>query len=194
MVVNPPPPKCRYRQSGCWYSAGHAPLITGLAWAKSLSQRRRSQASVGGLGFAEVLPEKVTILAETAERRKTSTWPAPRRRAARRRELHKAGPRRKSRGVPLSKRPVRHRCGLEKATARSGRELTRMNAKLSSGIWCQFPCLFAFILFFRVIRVLPFFLPAYFHNFFGSKYVTPAKIPARAGAVRPRLNPASNTT
>jgi F-type H+-transporting ATPase subunit epsilon len=48
---------------------GHAPLITGLAIGE-ISYRNPSRTNylaVGG-GFAEVLPEKVTILAESAER------------------------------------------------------------------------------------------------------------------------------
>ena len=48
---------------------GHAPLITGLAVGE-ISYRNSSRTNyvaVSG-GFAEVLPEKVTILAESAER------------------------------------------------------------------------------------------------------------------------------
>src|ERR1700726_4349448 len=48
---------------------GHAPLITELAVGE-ISYRKNSQTHYLALawGFAEVLPEKVTILAETAER------------------------------------------------------------------------------------------------------------------------------
>jgi F-type H+-transporting ATPase subunit epsilon len=48
---------------------GHAPLITELAVGE-ISYRKDSQTHYLAVawGFAEVLPEKVTILAETAER------------------------------------------------------------------------------------------------------------------------------
>ncbi len=48
---------------------GHAPLITELAVGK-LSYRKGSLTSYFSVawGFAEVLPDKVTILAQTAER------------------------------------------------------------------------------------------------------------------------------
>src|ERR1700755_22116 len=48
---------------------GHAPLITELAVGE-ISYRENSQTHYLAVawGFAEVLPEKVTILAETAER------------------------------------------------------------------------------------------------------------------------------
>lgn len=48
---------------------GHAPLITELAVGE-ISYREHSQESrlAVAWGFAEVLPDKVTILAETAER------------------------------------------------------------------------------------------------------------------------------
>jgi len=48
---------------------GHAPLITELAVGE-ISYRKGSQTSYLSVawGFAEVLPDKVTVLAETAER------------------------------------------------------------------------------------------------------------------------------
>ncbi len=72
---------------------GHAPLITELAVGqiayRTGSQTRRLAVA---WGFAEVLPEKVTILAETAE--KAEEIDVPRAQAAKQRaeeELRKAG-------------------------------------------------------------------------------------------------------
>ena len=72
---------------------GHAPLITEVAVGQIAY---RSAGSVKRLavawGFAEVLPEKVTILAETAE--KAEEIDVPRAQSAKQRaeeELHKAG-------------------------------------------------------------------------------------------------------
>src|SRR6516162_10393847 len=72
---------------------GHAPLITELAVGeisyKTSGQTRRLAVA---WGFAEVLPEKVTILAETAE--KAEEIDVPRAEAAKHRaeaELSKAG-------------------------------------------------------------------------------------------------------
>jgi len=48
---------------------GHAPLITELAVGEiSYKSQGHTQVLAVAWGFAEVLPEKVTILAETAER------------------------------------------------------------------------------------------------------------------------------
>jgi len=73
---------------------GHAPLITELA-AGELSYRNGNQTKRVAVawGFAEVLPEKVTILAETAE--KAEDIDTARAEAARKKaeaELQKAGP------------------------------------------------------------------------------------------------------
>src|SRR5215470_15531211 len=72
---------------------GHAPLITELAVGqisyKTAGQTKRLSVA---WGFAEVLPEKVTILAETAE--KSEEIDVPRAQAAKQRaesELSKAG-------------------------------------------------------------------------------------------------------
>ncbi len=49
--------------------AGHAPLITELAVGEiSFHENSTEQRLAVAWGFAEVLPDKVTILAETAER------------------------------------------------------------------------------------------------------------------------------
>jgi F-type H+-transporting ATPase subunit epsilon len=49
--------------------AGHAPLITELAVGEiSFRENSTEQRLAVAWGFAEVLPDKVTILAETAER------------------------------------------------------------------------------------------------------------------------------
>ena len=73
---------------------GHAPLITELAVGeiayRSGAQTKRLSVA---WGFAEVLPHKVTILAETAER--AEEIDVSRAQAAKQRaeaELHKAGP------------------------------------------------------------------------------------------------------
>src|SRR6476469_4183264 len=73
---------------------GHAPLISELA-AGELSYRNGNQTKRVAVawGFAEVLPEKVTILAETAE--KAEDIDTARAEAARKTaeaELQKAGP------------------------------------------------------------------------------------------------------
>lgn len=73
---------------------GHAPLITELAVGEIAyrSEGALKRLSVAW-GFAEVLPEKVTILAETAER--AEDIDVARAQAAKQRaeeELHKAGP------------------------------------------------------------------------------------------------------
>jgi F-type H+-transporting ATPase subunit epsilon len=73
---------------------GHAPLISELA-AGELSYRNGNQTKRVAVawGFAEVLPEKVTILAETAE--KAEDIDTARAEAARKKaeaELQKAGP------------------------------------------------------------------------------------------------------
>lgn len=48
---------------------GHAPLITELAVGEITFRERSNQQRLAvAWGFAEVLPDKVTILAETAER------------------------------------------------------------------------------------------------------------------------------
>src|SRR5512136_1071805 len=72
---------------------GHAPLITELAVGeiayRTGTQTRRLAVA---WGFAEILPEKVTILAETAE--KAEEIDVPRAQAAKQRaeeELRKAG-------------------------------------------------------------------------------------------------------
>lgn len=73
---------------------GHAPLITELAVGE-ISYRTGSETRrlAVAWGFAEVLPEKVTILAETAE--KAEDIDTARAEAAKKRaeaELQKAGP------------------------------------------------------------------------------------------------------
>jgi F-type H+-transporting ATPase subunit epsilon len=73
---------------------GHAPLITELAVGE-ISYRNGSQTKRLSVawGFAEVLPEKVTILAETAE--KAEDIDTARAEAAKKKaeaELQKAGP------------------------------------------------------------------------------------------------------
>ena len=82
-------------KSGCLgILPGHAPLITELAVGE-ISYRSGSQMKrlVVAWGFAEVLQQKVTILAETAER--ADEIDIPRAQAAKQRaeeELRKAGP------------------------------------------------------------------------------------------------------
>lgn len=73
---------------------GHAPLITELAVGE-IAYRAEGQVKrlAVAWGFAEVLPDKVTILAETAE--KAEEIDVARAQAARQKaeeELHKAGP------------------------------------------------------------------------------------------------------
>ncbi|HSM84682.1 MAG TPA: F0F1 ATP synthase subunit epsilon [Candidatus Limnocylindrales bacterium] len=91
---------------------GHAPLITELAVGE-ITYRRGAQTrrlSVAW-GFAEVLPEKVTILAETAER--ADEIDVTRAQAAKQRaeeELRKAGP----------TGDAAAQAALERATARLG--------------------------------------------------------------------------
>jgi F-type H+-transporting ATPase subunit epsilon len=73
---------------------GHAPLITELA-VGAISYRTGGQVKTLAVawGFAEVLPNKVTILAETAER--AEEIDVNRAQAAKKRaeeELHKSGP------------------------------------------------------------------------------------------------------
>jgi F-type H+-transporting ATPase subunit epsilon len=73
---------------------GHAPLITELAVGEiSYTSGGQTKRLAVAWGFAEVLPEKVTILAETAE--KADEIDVSRAQAARQRaeeELRKAGP------------------------------------------------------------------------------------------------------
>ncbi len=73
---------------------GHAPLITELAVGEiSYTNGGQTRRLAVAWGFAEVLPEKVTILAETAE--KADEIDVSRAQAARQRaeeELRKAGP------------------------------------------------------------------------------------------------------
>lgn len=73
---------------------GHAPLITELAVGEiSYTNGGQTRRLAVAWGFAEVLPEKVTILAETAER--ADEIDVSRAQAARQRaeeELRKAGP------------------------------------------------------------------------------------------------------
>lgn len=73
---------------------GHAPLITELAVGEIAYRSEGAQKRLAvAWGFAEVLPEKVTILAETAER--AEDIDVARAQAAKQRaeeELHKAGP------------------------------------------------------------------------------------------------------
>src|SRR5947209_15289305 len=73
---------------------GHAPLITELAVGEiSYTTGNQTKRLAVAWGFAEVLPNKVTILAETAE--KAEEIDAGRAEAAKRRaeaELQKAGP------------------------------------------------------------------------------------------------------
>lgn len=73
---------------------GHAPLITELAVGEiSYTNGGQTRRLAVAWGFAEVLPEKVTILAETAE--KAEDIDVSRAQAARQRaeeELRKAGP------------------------------------------------------------------------------------------------------
>ena len=73
---------------------GHAPLITELSAGGEISYRTGTDVKrlAVAWGFAEVLPHKVTILAETAER--AEDIDVSRARAAKQRaeqELHKAG-------------------------------------------------------------------------------------------------------
>ena len=73
---------------------GHAPLITELAVGEiSYTNSGQTKRLVVAWGFAEVLPEKVTVLAETAER--AEDIDVNRAEAARQRAeeaLRKAGP------------------------------------------------------------------------------------------------------
>jgi len=73
---------------------GHAPLITELAVGEiSYTNSGQTKRLVVAAGFAEVLPEKVTVLAETAER--AEDIDVNRAEAARQRAeetLRKAGP------------------------------------------------------------------------------------------------------
>ena len=58
---------------------GHAPLITELMIGEiSYTQGGATHYLAVAWGFAEVLPDKVTILADVAEPRKISTWPGRR--------------------------------------------------------------------------------------------------------------------
>jgi F-type H+-transporting ATPase subunit epsilon len=89
---------------------GHAPLITELGVGE-IAYRNEGETKrlAVAWGFAEVLPEKVTILAETAE--KAEDIDVPRAQAARERaeaELRKAGPAGSSEA----------QAALERATAR----------------------------------------------------------------------------
>ncbi|HKD45446.1 MAG TPA: F0F1 ATP synthase subunit epsilon [Candidatus Angelobacter sp.] len=72
---------------------GHAPLITELAVGEiAYHSGNQTKRLAVAWGFAEVLPEKVTILAETAE--KAEEIDVARAQAAKQRaeeELHKAG-------------------------------------------------------------------------------------------------------